>query len=148
MATPLYLLDTNILLALIRGKELGERIETSYHLEEQLYRPLVSVVSHGEIWVLAKYKEWPRQKQDALGKMLASLVTVDITNDVIDAYVDIDLFSRKLKPAVTMQKNDVWIAAAAKATGAILLTTDTDFDHLPLELVKHEYIDPRSGPAR
>jgi predicted nucleic acid-binding protein len=41
-----------------------------------------------------------------------------------------------------MQKNDVWIAAAAKATGAILLTTDTDFNHLPLELVKHEHIDP------
>ena len=27
MAAPLYLLDTNVLFALIRGKELGERIE-------------------------------------------------------------------------------------------------------------------------
>jgi tRNA(fMet)-specific endonuclease VapC len=56
--------------------------------------------------------------------------------------VDIDLFSRALKPAVNMQKNDLWIAAAARASDAILLTTDRDFDHLPLALVKHEFIDP------
>jgi predicted nucleic acid-binding protein len=74
--------------------------------------------------------------------MLDNLITVDLTKEVIQAYVEIDLFSRRRKPAVTMQKNDVWIAAAAKATGAVLLTTDTDFNHLPLELIKHEYIDP------
>ena len=29
-----------------------------------------------------------------------------------------------------MGKNDVWIAATAHVNGAILLTTDNDFDHL------------------
>ena len=29
-----------------------------------------------------------------------------------------------------MSKNDVWIAASAKASGAVLLTTDRDFEHL------------------
>ncbi len=29
-----------------------------------------------------------------------------------------------------MGKNDLWIAATANATGATLLTTDSDFDHL------------------
>ena len=94
--------------------------------------------------MIAEYNDWSPPKRSALRKMLDSLVTLDLTNEVVQAYVEIDLFSRKLKPAVTMQKNDVWIAASAKATDAILLTTDTDFNHLPLELVKHEYIDPRA----
>jgi predicted nucleic acid-binding protein len=142
MAAPLYLLDTCVLLALIRGKALGRRIEASFHLREQRYRPLICVVSHGEIWVTAKSNDWGAPKLDALKKMLDNLVTVDITAAVIRSYVDIDLFSRALKPAVNMQKNDLWIAAAARASDAILLTTDRDFDHLPLALVKHEFIDP------
>lgn len=41
-----------------------------------------------------------------------------------------------------MGKNDLWIAAAAAATGATLLTTDGDFDWLdPLFLARHR-VDP------
>jgi predicted nucleic acid-binding protein len=34
------------------------------------------------------------------------------------------------KPAMSMKQNDLWIAATAVATGATLVTTDKDFDHL------------------
>lgn len=39
-----------------------------------------------------------------------------------------------------MGKNDLWIAATAYVTGATLLTTDADFDHLPTELFARERV--------
>ncbi len=42
-----------------------------------------------------------------------------------------------------MGKNDLWIAATAYVTGASLMTTDGDFDHLNgvyLDLIKIELI--------
>ena len=44
-----------------------------------------------------------------------------------------------------MGKNDLWIAATAKATGATLLTTDKDFDHLYPGQINRIYIDPASA---
>jgi tRNA(fMet)-specific endonuclease VapC len=44
-----------------------------------------------------------------------------------------------------MGKNDLWIAACAKASGASLLTTDKDFDHLNGALLTVEYISPTSA---
>lgn len=41
--------------------------------------------------------------------------------------------------AQNMGKNNLWIAACALATGATLLTTDKDFDHLhpnPLRVIR------------
>jgi predicted nucleic acid-binding protein len=79
--------------------------------------------------------------------MLTNLVTLDISlRSIIDAYVEIDLASRRHSAgAVNMGKNDVWIAAAAKAAGAVLLTTDKDFDHLHPALIRREYVAPSSS---
>ncbi len=41
-----------------------------------------------------------------------------------------------------MGKNDLWIAATANATGALLLTTDKDFDHLDGAFLNRVWIDP------
>jgi predicted nucleic acid-binding protein len=46
-----------------------------------------------------------------------------------------------------MNQNGLWIAAAAAATSATLLTTDGDFDHLDGSLVRCVWIDP-SGPLQ
>jgi tRNA(fMet)-specific endonuclease VapC len=46
-----------------------------------------------------------------------------------------------------MGKNDLWIAATARAASATLITTDTDFDHLHPVLVKRELIDQRTETA-
>ena len=50
---------------------------------------------------------------------------------MIEAYVEIEYVSRRVPAgAIVMGKNDLWIAAVTKVTGATLLTCDTDFDHL------------------
>lgn len=54
MAAASYVLDTGILLALARGNELGKRIAQKYGLLQPGVRPIISIVSHGEIWALAR----------------------------------------------------------------------------------------------
>lgn len=148
MADPLYLLDTGILLQLIRGNAVGAFIESTYRLTQQAYTPLVCIVTHGEIRSLAGRNNWGDAKRAALEAMLENLVTVDIHSDqVLDAYVEIDLVSlRSPTGSKTMGKNDLWIAAVARVTGATLLTTDTDFDHLHPNIVDRFYIDPKAPP--
>lgn len=148
MSRRVFLLDTNVLLALVRGNELGKRIDEAYGLRAARVRPLVSIVTHGEIRVLARWNRWGEQKRIALEHALASLVTVDISHPkVVDAYVETELHSRSLGAgARNMGQNDRWIAACAKAAAATLLTTDRDFEHLDDALVDVEWIDPAAGP--
>ena len=145
-ASPLYLLDTNILLYLIRGQELGQYIDTTYSLRAQPQRPLVCVVSHGETWTLARRNRWGDEKREALRLMLTNLVTVDLHHDdVIEAYVEIEeAADQRPAGAANMGKNDVWIAAVAKVSGATLLTTDHDFDFLFGTHIQGVRIDPSS----
>lgn len=142
----LYLLDTNVVLALVRGGELGAFIDATFCLRANRLRQAVSVVTHGEVRSLARRRGWGEAKLTALQDALDALVTVDINvAEVIDAYVDIDVFSsRYTGGARNMGKNDLWIAACAKAAGATLLTTDKDFVHLNPAMVDVRYIDPGS----
>lgn len=43
--------------------------------------------------------------------------------------------------ARNMGKNDIWIAATASVLGAVLLTTDNDFDHLQDEFLQVDKIE-------
>jgi len=144
MSDRLYLLDTGVLLALIRGNDLGRHIDQTFGLSSAKLRPLVSVVTHGEIWVLARRNSWGQDKRTSIETMLNNLVCVDINHPkVIEAYVEIDLFSCEHPPgSITMGKNDLWIAASARAACAYLLTCDNDFKHLFGKLVDGEYIKP------
>jgi tRNA(fMet)-specific endonuclease VapC len=140
----LYLLDTNVVLALVRGQALGATIDATFSLSAGKRRPAISVVTHGEVRVLASRNGWGAAKIEALQNALDAVVTVDINiAEVIDAYVEIDIYSQQHSGgARSMGKNDLWIAACAKASGATLLTTDKDFDHLDPNLLTVKYIDP------
>jgi tRNA(fMet)-specific endonuclease VapC len=142
----LYLLDTSVLLALIRGKHLGSYLNQTFGLSEVLNRPLVSIVSHGEIWALAQRGNWSDKKRAALREMLGDLVTIDLNDpSIIDAYVAVDAKCQSHpKGARHLSSNDMWIAATAKAAGAILLTTDNDFLHLNPDVCAVHYVDPGS----
>ena len=54
MSQTLHLLDTSVLLALIRGKELGRSIDERFLLSAAPLRSLVCIVSHAELGVLAR----------------------------------------------------------------------------------------------
>jgi tRNA(fMet)-specific endonuclease VapC len=141
-----FLLDTSVLLQLIRGRELGRYINTTFDLAKAVHRPLVSIVTHGEIWVLADRNSWGNEKREALTKMLSSLVTVDLDDQaVLDAYVEIDRACRTaVRGARALGDNDLWIASTTKAADAVLLTTDRDFLHLHPNNCFVQWIDPQS----
>lgn len=147
MVIPLYLLDTNILLALIRGSRLGQYIDATYRLLQQLNRPLLCIVSEGEMRSLAVQFRWGPRKVQAMERLLLQVRIWDLSRaGIIPAYVQVDLASRAYPAgARNLSQNDLWIAATATATGAILLTTDKDFDHLHPTHLQRIYIDPASA---
>lgn len=150
MSSPPYLLDTNVIVALVRGNTLARTIDETFGLRASKIRHMASVVSQGEVRVLAERNKWGTAKRSALDNALDNLVTVDISHPaIIAAYVEIDLYSHGHEEgARNMGKNDLWIAACAKATNSTLLTTDRDFDHLDPSLVRVSYIDPASASTR
>lgn len=143
-----FLLDTNIILTLIRGNALATFIDGKFGLSASTVRPMISVVTHGEVRVLAGRNRWGDRKLAALQNALDNVVTIPLNHiDVLDAYVEIDLYSQGHSDgARNMGKNDLWIAACAKAAGATLLTTDRDFTHLKT-MLSLEYIDPKSAKS-
>lgn len=136
-----YLLDTNILLHLIRGNNLGQTIDQIYNLRSSLGTSMISVVTVGESYSLARKFNWGQDKCESLEKLLDEIVWIDINHpDILDAYAILDHESQKL--GRTMGKNDVWIAATARTANVPLLTTDRDFDHLHGTFVTLNFVDP------
>ena len=128
-ASGLVLFDTSILLHVLRDSVVGKR---AYEDAEQLggaQRPLISVVTVGELHSLARQLSWGQKRIDALDVLLRNVVVVDINNGpVLSRYAELDVWSRSR--GRRMGKNDLWIAATASVTGATLMTLDGDFDHL------------------
>jgi hypothetical protein len=59
-----YLLDTNILVHFVRDDRLGQYINAKYALLMVEPRPLVSIVTVGELGSLAEQLQWGRAKTD------------------------------------------------------------------------------------
>lgn len=146
MPAPLYLLDTGVLMALINGKELGERIDAAYGLRASPNRPLVCIVTHGELWALAEKNGFGEKKRDAIRGMLDHVVTVDVSDEaVIRAYAEVyAALHRHVKGSRTnIGENDMWIAACTRAVGATLLTHDAHFDALAPDIIQRHRIRQR-----
>ena len=142
---PTYVLDTTTLLNLIRGKDLGQQIDRAFGLRSAMHRHTISIVTHGELRVLAERNTWGQEKRNALAFALANLVTLNIDSDaIVDAYVRVEEACRTFPAGERkMGQNDMWIAATALMTGLPIITTDTDFNHLHGRLITVHWIDPK-----
>jgi predicted nucleic acid-binding protein len=139
-ADPFCLLDTSILVALVRAGPLGQYVDQTYHLTDQPFRPLISVVTVGEVLKLVKGFGWQEKKVGTLRRLLGHVVWVDINSDeVLDAYAEIAHWSER--NGKTKPQNDYWIAATAKVVGATLLTTDKHFDDYHGTFVQRIWFD-------
>jgi len=142
-ADTLYLLDTNVLVHYVRESELWSRIRDDYEPFTREQNPLFCVVSEGELRSLSIQWNWGTRKLDQLEFCLGFFESYTIDRPrVLRAYAAIDSFSESIGRKVG--KNDVWIAATAAVTGATLLTTDRDFDHLAPRFLKRDWIDPKT----
>lgn len=133
-----YILDTNVLLFYIRDEATRNFIEDTYHPFSDEHEAIISIVSVGEILVLANRNKWGTRKLKVLQKLIDRLVIVEIKyEDLIAAYVEIEQFNANIHPvrkrkgsAIKMGKNDIWIAATTYTLNGKILTSDGDFDHL------------------
>lgn len=123
-------MDTNIIMAYVRQNDQYLKVEESLRLTSDDAQLIVSVVTIGEIRVLAQRNGWGERKTALLNSFLEqTLLVVDVSlgaPELLDAYVELDCASK----GKNMGKNDLWIAATAKVTEATLVTTDGGFDHL------------------
>jgi tRNA(fMet)-specific endonuclease VapC len=144
-----YVLDTSALLNLIRGKELGEQIDKAFGLRAAIYRHTVSIVTHGELLILAERNGWGSEKRGALSRALDSLITVNIDNqEIVRAYVQVEKACRETSGGERMMgQNDMWIAATALLCGPPVITTDADFNHLRGRLIEVHWVNPRLNTA-
>jgi tRNA(fMet)-specific endonuclease VapC len=145
--TERYLLDTSVMMLLVRGEEPGRAVDQRFGLSSAAEPPLVSIVTHAELHLLALSNGWGVKKMSALAATLANVVTVEILSGPIpEAYVEMALASRRHRPSArTMTDNDLWIAATAKVARATLLTVDKDFPHLSPKHCSIVFIDPHTG---
>jgi len=147
MARERLLLDTSVVVHLLRGKETGERIDRAYNLRSRPDRPLISVVTVGETLGFAKQRGWGAERVELLRALLAELVIVDINDrEVLERYADLQAESRK--NGWNLSDNDKWIAATASVTDATLLTTDRDFERVTPTLLRAAIVDAGVGPVR
>jgi tRNA(fMet)-specific endonuclease VapC len=140
-----YVLDTSALLSLIRGKELGQQIDSAFGLRAFFHRHVISIVTHGELYAMANRNNWSQDKRNVLAHALNELVTVNIDNKpLVEAYVQVEASCRNVAGGErNMGHNDMWIAATSMVTGLPLITTDKDFQHLDVNLIRVHWVNPR-----
>lgn len=131
-----YVLDTNILIHILKESEIGIKIKEKTQGGNPFL--IISIVTQAEILSIAKQRQWGEKKLSLLNKLLTELLIIPIDNyELVQAYAEIDAFSQgkiRNKPlnasSRNMGKNDLWIAATTYLTKSTLLTTDNDFNHL------------------
>jgi predicted nucleic acid-binding protein len=128
MAAPTYLIDTNIVFLWAKGGAAADYLRRTYRLDDPLVRPLICEITQAEAFAFASYRQWGADRIESLQELLASTVMIDISDaDVLDAYVDLYVAARSSGNDYQNNQNDLWIAAAAKAVGATLVTDDNRF---------------------
>ena len=145
----LILLDTNIILQLVRKNIIGQKIESDYKIRH--YHPnrsIISIITVGEMYALSLKFNWGKQKIARMNELLNAMVIIDISEpDIVENYARINYYSEKImKPARPMGQNDIWIAATS--LGAWLMTTDDDFEHLHPKYIQRIPIEANTGETR
>jgi tRNA(fMet)-specific endonuclease VapC len=137
---PLYLLDTNILVHLVRGDAVGQHIQKRYTPALIDPRPIISIVTEGELRSLTLQFRWGKSKVEQSLFYLSYFPRIPIDQqEMVEAHAALDAYSVSLGRAIG--KNDLWIAATAHLMGATILTTDRDFEHLTPQFLNCEWID-------
>lgn len=147
-----FLFDTNILVAYLRSAPLSTIIENELNITNSQNIVMISSVTKGELMAFALNNNWGEKRKEKLNELLNKIFILDINasdNALFEAYAEIDSYSQNRllnhplpqgQNAVKMGKNDIWIAATTKISGATLITTDGDFDHLrnKISLIKYK----------
>jgi tRNA(fMet)-specific endonuclease VapC len=120
-----FLLDTNIFSDLMReNPKLKERIENLSSTD----RIVICTVIRGEI--MYGIERLPRSKrrqelENKASRLFDTLACEPIPETAGDYYAKVKLTHQR--KGLTLDENDLWVAATALALGAVLISRDRDF---------------------
>lgn len=125
MSGKYYLLDTNVLLFWLRGGDVCQTIDGQFQLTASSFRPMVCEVTLGEIEAFAMDCKWGDARKSKLADIRRKLVVIDLTDErIYRAYAELSTLAKSKGLPIFHDKNDLWIAAAGRVSGATILTTD------------------------
>ena len=139
--TRLLLLDTNVVLHLVRGKATGEALDRAYGVRARPDRPLISIITIGEMMAMAKRLNWGAKKVETLKRLAGELVVVDVQNPDSPPQVRRDRRVRR-QERPRAQRQRCLDRGDRVSIGAVLLTTDKDFDPLHDVFLTRIYFNP------
>lgn len=114
-----YLLDTNTVIAFLRGEE---RIAKKLYLQEQVY---ISVIVVGELLYGAYCLKNANKNIQKIRKFISKCVLLGIDASTAEIYAKIKHTLKELGRPIP--ENDIWIAAQSIQNDLILSTRDTHF---------------------
>ncbi len=123
-----YLLDTSVLLLWTRGKSQAAAIEEQFQLSASPLRPLICEVSLGEMLAFSRNPQWSDRHRQRMQAIHHDVTVIDLSDwRVQEAYADLSTLAQASGWSLFNGKNDLWVGAATKVSGAHLLTADQDF---------------------
>lgn len=140
------LLDTGVLVHFMRGRSVGQLIEDKIRLSERQGDWILSSVVLAELQLFAARHHWGDRKVAELHRLLRTLVRISAGEaTVVQAWVEIA--AAQMDAGQKIDQNDLWIAATARAAGAVLIACDGDFLRLRPGLVSYCHINQNTGEA-
>lgn len=144
------LLDTNAYSALYITPE-GTARKQGYPLEEwrtalRGHRVLIAFQTRAEVLIGARSAKWGEPRMRALSERLGATPTVQLDEDVFEAYVTLTVHARAQGKGIGQREHaaDRWIAACGIAKSVPLLSKDGIFAHAPaLRLFEQPIPDAR-----
>ncbi len=138
-SSKLLLLDTNVLVHLLRADAAGRWLDTTYNLSGRR-KHFLSIISVGELLRLAEMWSWGPARRNRILELSAAFGVIDIHHqEILESYARIGVHWERM--GMRLEQNDLWIAATVDNVGATLLTTDDDFNRLK-KIIEVEWIDP------
>ncbi|RWI89967.1 MAG: type II toxin-antitoxin system VapC family toxin [Mesorhizobium sp.] len=135
----LYLLDTNILIAAMKGRpEVRKQLEA-----QQISAIRLSAIVMGELEFGAEKSAYGDRNRARLATLTQRLPLVGIDQDTIRHYAKTRAFLER--HGTPIGANDTWIAAQALAINAVLVTdNEREFSRVPGLVVENWLTDTES----
>lgn len=82
----LMVLDTSVVLYLARGNDHGQRIDAKYNQRKRPDRPMISIVTLGELLGFVTCRGWGQARTDELDGVVRELVVIGINGAIVKKY--------------------------------------------------------------
>jgi hypothetical protein len=127
------------------GDALGAHLVSEYKLGTRQPRPMISVVTVGEIMRIVHWKKYKAHEIATVKQLLHGFQFVGVLPEIVEEFAV--LAAALDLNAETKASSKVWVAATCAAVGkgtrkAALLACDSDFRVFEQQGLQVEYVDP------